>query len=437
MNDTVSYRYLADGTKLSALTNVGGGLKYRGSFVYEATVEPVDWYDDMGNHITDSILWEILASISWDEGRISFDNPFAVDSIATEEPVLEEVLRPRLLAHGEHIEEPIDTSGANAWMVGAMHDEWFIKDHLGSVRAVVNLNDDFGNATDRILEVNDYLPFGTRIPTDLQSTANRHRFSGKEEQRFGSLDLALLDFGARYYDPGICRWTTMDPLAEKYYSFSPYIYCLGNPGNLVDPKGWDVWEINEEGRIINRIKDNSQDAFYLVKQNDNGEYERVYTEDEDGNKVYTCLIFEYGTVESQRSITFSPDNKSIDRYDVYKVRGDDEGTTLFEFFSEHITNTSNVEIGHAMTGVEGQKGLNFVTTSHQIGKESGLPLLFNSQLFNGYFIRSFNHSHPWTNYPSAADNKARDTINSVFKRRGWKQPSFSIYYSHNKQYFPY
>jgi len=31
MNDTVLYRYLADGTKLSALTNVGDGLKYRGS----------------------------------------------------------------------------------------------------------------------------------------------------------------------------------------------------------------------------------------------------------------------------------------------------------------------------------------------------------------------------------------------------------------------
>ena len=35
INDTVSYRYLVDGTKLSALTNVGDGLKYRGNFVYD------------------------------------------------------------------------------------------------------------------------------------------------------------------------------------------------------------------------------------------------------------------------------------------------------------------------------------------------------------------------------------------------------------------
>ena len=29
----------------------------------------------------------------------------------------------------------------------------------------------------------------------------------------------------------------MDPLAEKYYSVSPYVYCAGNPVNLVDEGG--------------------------------------------------------------------------------------------------------------------------------------------------------------------------------------------------------
>ena len=32
-------------------------------------------------------------------------------------------------------------------------------------------------------------------------------------------------------------WTTPDPLAEKYYDFSPYAYCAGDPVNLVDPEG--------------------------------------------------------------------------------------------------------------------------------------------------------------------------------------------------------
>ena len=235
MNDTVSYRYLADGTKLSALTNVGDGLKYRGNFVYETVAEPVDWYDDLGNHITDPILWESLASIAWDEGRIAFLNPLApVDSIAVEE----------ILPDGGF--DPIDTTVVDVGFSPDYMDEWHVRDHLGSVRAIVKVNGDSISATDRILEINDYLPFGSRIPTDFQASTNRHRFSGKEEQHFGSLDMGaggdrvslnLLDFGARYYDPSICRWTSIDPMAEKYYSFSPYNYCGGNPVNLVDPDG--------------------------------------------------------------------------------------------------------------------------------------------------------------------------------------------------------
>ena len=45
-----------------------------------------------------------------------------------------------------------------------------------------------------------YLPFGTRIPGSIQAADNRHRFGGKEEQRYGidaatgspAIDLGLL-----------------------------------------------------------------------------------------------------------------------------------------------------------------------------------------------------------------------------------------------------
>ena len=88
-----------------------------------------------------------------------------------------------------------------------------------------------------ILEQNDYLPFGTRI--DLDSLAydqsNRYRFNGKEEQTTGGI--GLTDYGARYYDSQLPRWTTIDPLAEKYYSISPYAFCNNNPVNFVDPDG--------------------------------------------------------------------------------------------------------------------------------------------------------------------------------------------------------
>ena len=50
----------------------------------------------------------------------------------------------------------------------------------------------------------------------------------------------MTDYGARFYDSSVIRWTTPDPLAEKYYGISPYAFCNNNPVNFVDPDGQAV-----------------------------------------------------------------------------------------------------------------------------------------------------------------------------------------------------
>ncbi len=47
----------------------------------------------------------------------------------------------------------------------------------------------------------------------------------------------MLDYGARFLQSKSARWTTPDPLAEKYCSTSPYAFCANNPVKYVDPDG--------------------------------------------------------------------------------------------------------------------------------------------------------------------------------------------------------
>lgn len=107
---------------------------------------------------------------------------------------------------------------------------FFFTDHLGSVRAVAREDGS-------VVQSSAYYPFGKTFgdSADANSPSQPYKFNGKEDQAFASVP--LLDYGARFLSTSTGRWTTMDPLAEKYYSISPYSYCGNNPVNLIDPDG--------------------------------------------------------------------------------------------------------------------------------------------------------------------------------------------------------
>jgi RHS repeat-associated protein len=120
---------------------------------------------------------------------------------------------------------------------GGFDYEYYLTDHLGNTRVSFNQSGE-------ILQDNSYYPFGMSMGESLTfisniSTENKYKYNGKELQ--DDFELGWYDYGARFYDPALGRWHVVDPLAEKYSSFSPFHYAYNNPLLFIDPNGEEIW----------------------------------------------------------------------------------------------------------------------------------------------------------------------------------------------------
>lgn len=79
-------------------------------------------------------------------------------------------------------------------------------------------------------------------------------------------------------------WLSVDPLADKYPSISPYAYCAWNPIKLVDPNGMDTIVFDGNGNFSKRIKADGNHVGRLL-DNSNGDkgfdFEFVCQQDAD------------------------------------------------------------------------------------------------------------------------------------------------------------
>lgn len=201
-----TYTYLADGTKYKIIDAAGNGRSYIGPFCLAI---------EKSGSGSSAETKAYLESIEKDGGRI----------LAIEEET---------------------GSGTNSQRSTSYTTLFFIKDHLGSIRAVTD-------AQGHILERNAYYPFGlqtnqnlafptittslaTLYPNSISSLpARRDLYNGKEIQTAAGTD--YLDYGFRQYDPTAARWFNIDPMAEKYSSLTPYNYCKEAPIYFTDYRG--------------------------------------------------------------------------------------------------------------------------------------------------------------------------------------------------------
>ena len=115
---------------------------------------------------------------------------------------------------------------------GGLVMHYYVKDHLGSNRLVVDGN---GN----IEEVNHYYPFGALMGDRCGVSRNKYKYIGKELDTMYGWN--MLDHGARWYDAVDVHWICIDSFSEKYYNYSTKCYCEDNPVIFYDGNGKAVF----------------------------------------------------------------------------------------------------------------------------------------------------------------------------------------------------
>lgn len=132
---------------------------------------------------------------------------------------------------------------------GNTHYHYYIFDHLGNNRMVVN-----GDGT--IEQVTHYYPFGAPFADSGKNPDfQKYKYTGKELDLTHGLN--TYDHGARQNYSLLSVWDRMDPMAEKYYNISPYAVCGNNPILSIDNNGCEIRgvTIDDASKVLNDIRE--------------------------------------------------------------------------------------------------------------------------------------------------------------------------------------
>jgi len=131
---------------------------------------------------------------------------------------------------------------------------YVVDDHIFSQRKLMDDSADEDQAR-------NFLPYGTQTGPSSGNVSD-YEFAGKEKDGPG-----LYYFGARYYDPELGRFLSVDPMAAKYPSLTPYQYAANNPLVFIDPDGREVVfsDSTQASQAAHALNEVNQDAGISVE----------------------------------------------------------------------------------------------------------------------------------------------------------------------------
>ena len=227
------------------------------------------------------------------------------------------------------------------------------------------------------------------VHCSLITAHSSYTFSAKERDT----ETGLSYFGSRYYSSDLSIWLSVDPMASKYPSLSPYVYCADNPVKLVDPNGEEIYEFDESGK-------------YLRVSGEKGSADQIAIRKSDGSVVLS-KEYKNGTIRLGQKDFVSQESGNSVEVQPLNIKGDDNAIDCFKF----AVDNSSCEWSLCQVGsTSGEIGNNVLSNSQEWTHESSANLVFNSTLK----LRAHWHSHPDNLKASTKDYEASEILRSKF-----------------------
>ena len=220
-----NYTYDANGNTLSKI-DTSGVTTYQ--YDYENKLTRIDYpdgtyseygYDPFGNRIKK----DVNGTVEW----FVYDLMKKLPDVIAEYDASDSLIVS--YTHGPGVDEVI-----SMWRTGNSY--YYLKDGLGSITSLVDSSETMVNAY-------EYDAFGNVI-NQTSSVVNPYGYTGR---RLDS-ESGLMYYRARYYDPSIGRFITVDPIG-LIGGINYYIYVRNNAINRVDPSGLLVQETSLSGSL--------------------------------------------------------------------------------------------------------------------------------------------------------------------------------------------
>ncbi len=212
---------------------------------------------------------------------------------------------------------------------------------------------------------------------------NGYKYNGKElNEDWG---LGWYDYGARYYDAALGRFTGVDPIADRFPHVNEFNYAENKVPNAIDLWGLQAFEINQDNKTINI----SANIFYNKSKSigrllNDPSYEGGKTLLDLASEQLPNSIF---TIDNRQwTVSFNVQFKGVDSDQAIAdiIAADPNGLSIGLV---NTTDGKNFYSNEAKTMVINSERGDGTTIAHEFGHSLGLP---HSAMIEGspYFGKS-------------------------------------------------